>query len=362
MRRALVPSMVTLFIWGTFTVVSCTSSKPIQPPPSPSTTVNPQGPSFLGWDGEPFEGSIDQLPTNPGDSATITSMGPGGKQYTITAGELDPCLPTSSEFPPGVLKLRLYTLKDSKGRNVCENQVYTNMHPGACEASAGAVLTGAAVAVPGRWDGTTGAFTSCATGSGGSNCFTVSCLTGAVGRCAHWGYVPTTRGNDGGVNLQRHHQACVRAARADYGSGAEFTCAKTYIDVIDGLGIQVQDPMSTTPPLAFEAAWDENGAVPFGVSPEGGPCVRPRFNFCKGEIDPVLHSRPGGARFNASDNCVVPSGSADLRSRFDGGVPFLLLTQTWSNTGCGGQCVKNNPAACPADDAYGPKTCKDAGP
>lgn len=369
MSRALILSAATLVVAAS----SCRVGPSVAPASSSGSlqalrplTVNPQGPGYLDWsntegDGVYFQGNIASLPSAPDASTTITSQ--DGGSYTLWVAELDPCVPYPAALGGAPIPLRLYVVNDAQKRNVCAKTVYTTARPGACEQDAGPALREKAVVVPGRWDVVTGAFTSC---DGGADCFTVSCLTGAVGMCAHWGYVPTYRWPDGGVDLQRHHRACVRAARADYGNGEGFTCPGTYIDVIDGPGIQVQAPPDVGVPLEFEAAWNEDGAVPFGVPSPGRPgsCIRPRYENCNKGINQALGQPPppGKPPFQADNNCTVPPPSyPNLRSYFDGGVPFVLLTRTWQNQSCGGHCVRGKPDACPRAHGYGPFSCRDGG-
>jgi hypothetical protein len=53
--------------------------------------------------------------------------------------------------------------------------------------------------------------------------FSVSCTSGAIGKCVRAGYKPWVRANDGRL-MWDYHQACVRAIRADYcGNGVSYT-------------------------------------------------------------------------------------------------------------------------------------------
>ena len=309
--------------------------------------------SYVGWtdDDVYFPVRIEELPSNPDEHKTIRDQ--LGRVYTITAKASDPCTP-APEFLGGNghrIPLTLYTLEllnpEGGTQSICQGKEYINKKRDACEqGDTGKELTGKVVAVPGRWSYGDGSFHSdCPEDGGTTECFTVSCLTGAVGTCAHWGYVPTFEAPDAGLTrqvMQHLHQACVRAARADYGSGQTFTCRGAYIDVVDGYGIQTQDSInSNAGVLSFEAAWSDQGAVPFGVSSDDGGCVRPRFNGCDPRINSVLEKR--GPSFQADTNCQPPPPRPeDLRDYFDGGTSFVLLTRTWQNESCGGQCIADD--------------------
>lgn len=113
-----------------------------------------------------------------------------------------------------------------------------------------------AVAVAGYWDRKTGAYVSDPAGKK----FTISCLSGIVAKCAHWGYVPNAEfiKNAIKIPLTPYHEACVRAARAMYDptSLRSYTCRSTVIDIYDNLGIKESD---RTADLQFEGVWIKNG-------------------------------------------------------------------------------------------------------
>ncbi|NPD26874.1 ADYC domain-containing protein [Corallococcus exiguus] len=329
-------------------------------PPVRPDHVNPQTNSYLAWTGE--DGSDVYFPgTVQGGTRTLT--GSDGKRYTLTseAGDLDPCLPDLLRDAGATLPL--YTLTGEDGGNVCAAQGYFTQRPGACSADAGPKYLGKAVVSPGRWT-PQGQFTL--TAEDGGPAFSVSCTSGAVGICQHWGYLPTATW-DGGPDLGRLYQACVRAARAEYGgSGKSFTCPGTYVDFVDGVGIQTQDPdypNKHKQSLRFESAWDERGAVLFGVTDGGLRCVRSRYGNVNPERlrDDLKQRSPGP--FTVSDDCQLP-GPTDggLAAYFDGGVPFLLLTQSWSNRSCQDQAGPDSDMGCPVCQArkhhdFGPVTC-----
>lgn len=89
---------------------------------------------------------------------------------------------------------------------------------------------------------------------------TLTCVSGAVGKCARFGYKPWARG-PGGEDLLPYHAACVHMVRADYaGDGEPHTRDGTSIDIYDRLGIQ-QSESANDPGYAFEAGWTPAGAV-----------------------------------------------------------------------------------------------------
>jgi hypothetical protein len=87
--------------------------------------------------------------------------------------------------------------------------------------------------------------------------FSITCTSGAIGKCVRFGYKPW-RTTPSGASLWEMHQACVRMLRADYcGNGRGHTRDGTHIDIIDRLGIMSEH----SPGLVFEAAWTAAGAT-----------------------------------------------------------------------------------------------------
>ena len=96
--------------------------------------------------------------------------------------------------------------------------------------------------------------------------FTFACEGFTLAKCVELGYPPWAGGkicDDEAkgkkcekTTLAAHHQACVRALRADYcGDGTSYTVDGVPLNLYDGLGIR-QDGDD----WAFEAEWDESGA------------------------------------------------------------------------------------------------------
>ena len=85
--------------------------------------------------------------------------------------------------------------------------------------------------------------------------FTFACSSGVIAKCYGWGYRPwiDTAHRDA-------HQACTRAARADYcGDGKSHTVTGTEINVYDQLS-PVAQTRDVRPDLLFEAGWTTAGA------------------------------------------------------------------------------------------------------
>jgi len=93
-----------------------------------------------------------------------------------------------------------------------------------------------------------------------SSGFTVTCASGAVGKCVRFGYKPWLEAQ--GVSLWDYHQSCVRMVTADYGGdGVGHTRDGTVIDPFDRLGIQRPELDPRGRALEFEAAWGPEGAI-----------------------------------------------------------------------------------------------------
>jgi hypothetical protein len=142
-----------------------------------------------------------------------------------------------------------------------------------------------ALAVAGVWD-VSGAHRDAA------GKFTLACETGAIAKCANWGYKPWQTRN--GQSLQDVHQACTRMARADYcGNGRSHTTENTIIDHYDRTGVnqrQTTVESGWDPAQAeFEAAW----------TPDGAYCLN-RQRHERG-VDEILKECPGRFRAEAED-------------------------------------------------------------
>lgn len=92
----------------------------------------------------------------------------------------------------------------------------------------------------------------------GGEGFSLTCTSGAMGKCVRFGYKPWKTAPDG-TPMWRYHQACTRMVRADYcGDGEGHTRAGTPIVLYDPLGIQEDEPLAGA---SFEAGWGQSGAV-----------------------------------------------------------------------------------------------------
>jgi hypothetical protein len=92
--------------------------------------------------------------------------------------------------------------------------------------------------------------------------YTFACTTGVVAKCARtWGYKPWKRLQDGFgelIDIRPMHQACTRAARADYcGDGISHTRDGTMIDMFDAHGFNRRE---RHPAFVREAGFTPNGA------------------------------------------------------------------------------------------------------
>ncbi len=95
---------------------------------------------------------------------------------------------------------------------------------------------------------------------GRENSITITCSSGAVGKCATSGIVP----GRGSARRGPHAvacAACVRMVRADYcGDGTPHTRKRTTIDTYDDYAIQTRG-LANDVSYIFEAGWTGRGAV-----------------------------------------------------------------------------------------------------
>jgi hypothetical protein len=92
--------------------------------------------------------------------------------------------------------------------------------------------------------------------------YTFACTSGVISKCArNWGYKPWKRLlSPGGypVDMRPLHQACTRAARADYcGDGISHTREGTMIDMFDIHGFNIKE---SDPEFSEEAGFTPGGA------------------------------------------------------------------------------------------------------
>jgi hypothetical protein len=148
---------------------------------------------------------------------------------------------------------------------------------------------------------------------GAAGGFSLTCTSGAEGKCILMGYRPWDRRADG-APMRDLHRACIHLIRADYGGdGNPTTRDGTAIDLYDRYGIQSPIDFS----MAFEAAWGVDGAV----------CVaRPRIPdaVSLSEIAdryPRLRAALGPARCSEADAAALPGALLFNRSHEGPGAP-----------------------------------------
>lgn len=96
---------------------------------------------------------------------------------------------------------------------------------------------------------------------GREGAITLTCASGAVGKCVRFGYKPWARGPHG-EDLAPYHAACVRMVRADYcGDGVAHTKNGTSIDLYDHIGVQRDEDRNNDQEFPLEAGWSPQGAV-----------------------------------------------------------------------------------------------------
>jgi hypothetical protein len=166
--------------------------------------------------------------------------------YRIAAAQPDTTVNTMPEHADNrdIWLYRIeYIQENSPGRddwhNVCSKD--------------GAGGPGLGMFVDGRWN---------PDGSWQTGGYTFACTSGVVAKCARgWGYKPWERLVDTHgrvVEMRPLHQACTRAARADYcGDGISHTRDGTVVDMFDVHGFNRPE---SHPEFAREAGFSPNGA------------------------------------------------------------------------------------------------------
>jgi hypothetical protein len=128
-----------------------------------------------------------------------------------------------------------------------------------------------------------------------ASAFSLTCTSGASGKCVRMGYKPWRTG-PGGASLWDYHQACVRFLRADYcGDGTPHTRPGMLVSVYDRLDIQRNERASG---LEFEAAWGAGGAV----------CLRKTRVPEISTLDEVRRQCPDRAAAWSAEACTEESG------------------------------------------------------
>lgn len=87
--------------------------------------------------------------------------------------------------------------------------------------------------------------------------FSVTCTSGAIGKCVRYGYKPWKTAADG-RSMWDYHQACTRLVRADYcGNGLTHTREGVQIEILSRFAPEEEPGTDLVP----EAAWDAGGAT-----------------------------------------------------------------------------------------------------
>jgi hypothetical protein len=220
----------------------------------------------------PFDGSS-------APASVIGHLATGGTEILQLVGVADDrCVasggPAALDGPSPLGTLPLYRVEKfdpATGTTIdlCNGEAYAFSAEETCSPADLQTLSGKAIAAPGYWNPTTGTYQQTLDGTTtGKQVFSLSCMTGAVAKCMHWGYVPYKSFQ--GTQLSPYFQACVRAARAQYTatSSTSYTCEGTEVDFYDRLGIQTISPAGN---LSFEAAWKQGGPLCVG---------KPRYDAC----------------------------------------------------------------------------------
>jgi hypothetical protein len=168
------------------------------------------------------------------------------------AGE-DPCAGNGAKIP--LYKVSVYEKPDPHSPGVwkeaCQNQRYIPRPADRCTDEQQKALSGKAILVKGYWDEKTGKHVD--KDPKGNDVYTFACVTGAIGKCAHWGYASSGEPSP-------YHLACVDAVRARYcdAGGDSFTCTDTDIDIYDRDKVQTMgDPAGKK----VESVWGKDGLV-----------------------------------------------------------------------------------------------------
>jgi hypothetical protein len=165
--------------------------------------------------------------------------------YRILAAEPDASFSTMPRYPHNRdtwLYHIEYTSTASQKPDVWEN---------VCPRVAGKLAMG--LFVDGRWNND---------GSWQPGGYTFACSSGVISKCARsWGYKPWKRllsPTGYPVDMRPLHQACTRAARADYcGDGISHTREGTMVDMFDIYGFNIKE---SDPEFAQEAGFTPRGA------------------------------------------------------------------------------------------------------
>lgn len=215
-----------------------------------------------------------------------------------------------------------------KGTNLCKGVKYDPQGVEELSEEARRLLEGKAIAVSGYWAGDGWKEQGRLSNNKQGPVLTLSCLSGVVAKCAHWGYVPWAVHKKTKTPLGPYHRACVQAARAMYKAedqAVSFTCQDTEIDIYDRLGIQKKGGDKA---LAFESLWGEQGLRCM---------VRSRFKSCQQEL---------GGLFQAAATCADPAQPGPAWAQGAAREALIAVASSPANTST--HCPSQHKPGCPS--------------
>jgi hypothetical protein len=132
--------------------------------------------------------------------------------------------------------------------------------------------------------------------------YSLTCSSGAAGKCMVWGYKPWEN-TASGDSMLPYYQSCTRMVRADYcGDGRGFTRDGTRIDLFDPVGVNEPEPPARA--MLFEAAW----------GPQGALCIaKPRLPHLN-TLEAISAACPARRFLESQANCTE-DGAAALGAR-----------------------------------------------
>ncbi|MBK8257100.1 MAG: hypothetical protein IPK82_31070 [Polyangiaceae bacterium] len=222
------------------------------------TITNPTATTTTKVMGRLLNGSVREILVTQ-DREDACRRNDNGSAIQLYRAEVEYELPDGGTEPRSLCANEMYTRYTCKAQDDCDRQD----DPKDTGRRKAKRLDERAFAIPGYVDRRTGVYSSTCPG-GGTNCFTLSCSTGVLGKCIHWGYLPweTEHKTPGKtmVDLSNYYQACIHAARAHYtsGEGLPHTCHSTVIDMFDFVGIQKRE-VGEYPYI--ESGWTNTGVL-----------------------------------------------------------------------------------------------------
>lgn len=180
--------------------------------------------------------------------------------------------------------------------------------------------------------------------------FTFACTTGVIAKCARWGYRPfgTAKPNQQSTAklLQPYHQACLRAASADYcGERHSFTRDGTLVDVYDDDFVpRTRSLFPKVSAFAWEANFSGTGGTQVDHLRYQELATSPAYDVedvCPGEFS---HSRNDATCPTESKTCLFTTeGWTGPVIRIDSARACAHTEQTrgkWLNRECSG-CARD---------------------